>query len=68
MKVHTKERIEKVIETMPTKVGALVGATKVHELVFEPDGKIKKKNMPNEAFYKPLKIKIGKAITRRPRI
>ena len=68
LRVHTKEDIDKVIETMPTKVGALVGATKIHELVFEPDGKIEKKCMTNEAFYKPLKIKIGKAITRRPRV
>ena len=48
---------------MPKKVGSLVGATKIHELVFESD-KIKKKNLPNESSYQPVKIKIGRQITR----
>ena len=48
---------------MPKKVGSLVGATKIHELVFEY-GKIKKKNLPNESSYQPVKIKIGRQITR----
>ena len=64
MKVHTKEDIEMVRKTLPPKVGALVGATKIHELVFEPNGQIKKKNLPNEAFYKPVKIKEGRTVTR----
>jgi hypothetical protein len=68
MKVHTKEDIEKVRETMPPKVGALVGATKIHELVFETNGKIKKKNLPNEAFYKPVTIKVGTTVTRTLRV
>ena len=48
---------------MPKKVGTLVGATKIHELVFESD-KIKKKNLPNESSYQPVKIKIGRQIIR----
>ena len=34
-------------------------------MVFESDGKIKKKNLPNEAFYQSVKIKIGRVIERR---
>ena len=50
---------------MPKKIGPLVGAAKIHELVFESDRKIKKKNLPNEAFYQSVKIKIGRMIVRR---
>ena len=49
--------------SMPKKVGSLVGATNIHELVFESD-KIKKKNLPNESSYQPVKIKIARQITR----
>ena len=48
---------------MPKKIGQLVGATKIHEIVFEGD-KIKKKNMPNECSYQPVKIKVGRQIVR----
>ena len=61
--IHTKEDIRKLVESMPKKIGQLVGATKVHELVFEGD-KIKKKNLPNECSYQPVKIKIGRQIAR----
>ena len=50
---------------MPKKIGPLVGAAKIHELVFESDRRIKKKNLPNEAFYHSVKIKIGRMIVRR---
>ena len=39
--IHTKEDIRKLVESMPKKIGQLVGATKIHEIVFEGD-KIKK--------------------------
>ena len=65
MKIHTKEDIQKVTDSMPSKIGALVGATKIHELVFESDGQIKMKKLPNEAFYKQIRIKTGVAITRK---
>ena len=54
---------------MPKKIGQLVGATKIHEIIFEGD-KIKKKNMPNEYFYQPVKIKLGDRLSGRgdPRI
>ena len=48
---------------MPKKIGQLVGATKIHEIVFEGD-KIKKKNMPNDCSYQPVKIKAGRQIVR----
>ena len=48
---------------MPKKIGQLVGATKIHEIVFEGD-KIKKKNIPNECSYQPVKIKVGRQIVR----
>ena len=50
---------------MPNKIGPLVSAAKIHELVFESDGKITKKNLPNKAFYQSVKIKIGRTIVRR---
>ena len=43
----------------------MVSAAKIHELVFESDGKITKKNLPNKAFYQSVKIKIGRTIVRR---
>ena len=54
--VHTKEDIELVKESMP-KLGPLVGAMKVHEVMISPDGVIKKKDLPNETFYKPVNIR-----------
>ena len=50
---------------MPNEIGPLFGAAKIHELVIESDGKITKKNYPNEAFYLYVKIKIGRTIVRR---
>ena len=41
---------------MPKKIGPVD---------FESDGKKKKKNLPNEAFYQSVKIKIGRKIVRR---
>ena len=41
--IHTKEDIKRVSD-IPRKVGQLSGAAMIHELVFEMDGKIKKKN------------------------
>ena len=68
MKVHTKEDIEKVKESMPAKVGTLKKATQIHELVFESDGKIKMKFMPNERNYNQVRIKTGIAIVRKRRV
>ena len=39
--IHTKENIKRVSNSLPRKVGQLSGATMIHELVFEMDGKIK---------------------------
>ena len=47
------------------KVGQLVGATKVHMIVFDVDGKMKQKNLPNENNFKSVRIKIGRHIGRR---
>ena len=60
LKVHTKEDIDKVKEEMPNKVGVLKGATEIHELLFEPNGKIKMKKLPNETLYKLCYYKSGK--------
>ena len=68
LKIHTKEDIKNVKENMPKKIGPLVGATKVHELLFEINGNIKKKNLPSDIFYKPVKLKILDAINIRPRV
>ena len=47
MTIHTKEYTKKINNLMLYKIGALVGATKIHELVFESDGQIKMKKLPN---------------------
>ena len=52
-------------KSLPNKIGPLVSAANIHELVFESDGKITKKNLPNKAFYQSVKIKIGRTIVRR---
>ena len=65
LSVHTKEDIENVKKSMPEKIGALLGATRLHELLFETDGKIKKKDLPNEIFYKQVKIKSGRIMKRK---
>ena len=61
--IHTTEDIQKVTDAMP-KVGQLKGAQKIHELVFESDGKMWQKNLPSENFYKPTRIKIGREMVR----
>jgi hypothetical protein len=68
LSVHTKEDIDKVKEDMPKKVGVLTGAAEIHELLFEPSGRIKMKKLPNESLYKPVTIKVGKPINRRARV
>ena len=65
--IHTEEDITKAKEKLPKKVSALVGATKLHVLQFEIDGKIKKKNLPTDPFFKAVQIKTPRAIIRRPR-
>ena len=45
---------------LPKKIGQLPGATKIHELVFEIDGRILKKNLPDENSYKQVLIKLGR--------
>ena len=54
--IHTKEEIEMVKESMP-KLGPLVGAMKIHEILITPDGHVKKKDLPTDPFYKSVNIK-----------
>ena len=42
--LHDKDDIKQVQKLLPKKIGQLPGATKIHELVFEIDGRILKKN------------------------
>jgi hypothetical protein len=67
MNIHTKAQIKKVRDDMPKKLSSLVGALKLHNLVFESDGKIKKKILPTDPFYKAVQIKTPRTIVRRPR-
>ena len=62
--IHTKIQIKNVRDNMPKKLSSLVGALKLHILVFESDGKIKKKILPTDAFYKTVQIKIPRTIVR----
>ena len=61
--IHTKEHIQKIKNSMP-KVGQLNGATRVHEVVFEKDGKMMMKNIPTGSLFKPIRLKIGREIGR----
>ena len=56
--IHTKEDIKRVQQIMP-KIGQLKGATRVHLLVFE-DRNIKKKDLPNDSAWRPIRIKVGR--------
>ena len=47
-----------------SKLGQLNGATRVHEVVFEKDGKMMMKNIPTGSFFKPIRLKIGREIGR----
>ena len=53
---HTKEDIENVKKVMP-KLSALVGALKVHEVYIHADGKMMKKDLPTDSFYKQVVIR-----------
>ena len=46
----------------------MVGASELHELLFEPSGNIKKENMPSEVFYKAVNLKVGRPIARKRRV
>ena len=61
--IHTKENIQKIKDSMP-KVGQLNGATRVHEVVFEKDGRMMMKNLPTGSVSKPIRLKIGREIER----
>ena len=65
--IHNQSDIDNVKKDMPKKLSSLVGALKLHILLFEKDGKIKKKNLPTDPFYKAVQIKVPRAIVRRPR-
>ena len=65
--IHTKEDIKEVKESLPNKLGPLKGATTLHELMFYPDGKIKKKNLPTDTYFNPVNIKVGRTVTRKKR-
>ena len=54
--VHKQETSEKINNNLP-KLGPLVGALKIHEIVLTPEGVIKKKNLPNEISYTIVNIK-----------
>ena len=53
-------KVKQVQKLLPKKIGQLPGATKIHELVFEIDGRILKKNLPDENSYKQVLIKLGR--------
>ena len=48
--IHTKEEIERVKETMP-KLGPLVGALNLHEVLVSADVLLQKKVLPSDKFY-----------------
>ena len=58
--LHDKDDIKQVQKLLPKKIEQLPGATKIHELVFEIDGRILKKNLPDENSYKQVLIKLGR--------
>ena len=54
--IHTSKEIEDIREYMP-KLGPLVGAMKIHEVLISSSGIIKKKNLPSDVFYQHVNIK-----------
>ena len=54
--IHTVKDIEEVKVSLP-KLGPLVGAMKIYEVLISSTGIIKKKNLPSDVFYQHVKIK-----------
>ena len=54
--VHDQETSQKIDDKLP-KLGPLVGAQKIHEIVITPQGVVKKKNLPNEISYSIVNIR-----------
>ena len=56
IKVHKQETTYEIRDSLP-KLSALVGAMTTHEVMITSDGVMKKKNLPTDAFYKPVTIR-----------
>ena len=54
--VHNQETSKEIDDSLP-KLGPLVGALKIHEIVITSEGVIKKKNLPNENSYSKVNIR-----------
>ena len=54
--VHNQETSKKIDDNLP-KLGPLVGALKIHEVMITPEGVVKKKNLPNEIAYSKVNIR-----------
>ena len=54
--VHNQETSKKIDDNLP-KLGPLVGALKIHEVMITTEGVVKKKNLPNEIAYSKVNIR-----------
>ena len=50
------KEIKNVRDKMP-KLGPLVGAMKLHEILISSEGVVKKKNLPSDIFYQNVNIR-----------
>ena len=56
IKVHMQESTDEIRNDLP-KLSPLVETLKVHEVMITPDGVVKKKDLPSDAFYKVVTIR-----------
>ena len=54
--VHHKEKSEEINQSLG-KLSSLTGAMKIHEIVIGSDLSVKKKNLPNDPFFKAVTIR-----------
>ena len=54
--VHHKEKSEEINQSLG-KLSSLTGAMKIHEVVIGSDLTVKKKNLPNDPFFKAVNIR-----------
>ena len=53
---HKQEETDRIRNSLG-KLSSLVGAMKIHEVLIDEDLVVKKKNLPTDAFYKPVLIR-----------
>ena len=57
--IHTKDDVQKVANSLPV-LSSLTGALKIHELLFDKEGKVLAKNLPTDPVYFEVIIRVSR--------